>query len=133
VGLRAELYTSLNRLLQGPCGRHSGWASDKAAGGQRGGPAVADNQVVQQPNIDQFEGSFEPLGNAFIGLAGLCDATRVIVRDNQYNDPIVSSNVPDITIKPIITVLRRPSLFLDIPENSGYSSGYFRGLEQSWL
>ena len=133
MSLRAGLYTSLNRLLQELCGRHSGWASDKPASGQRGGPAVADNQVVQQPNIHQFEGSFEPSGNAFIGLAGLCDATRVIVRDNQYNDPIVSSNVPNITIMPINNVRQRPSLSLDIPENSGYSSGYFRGLEQSWL
>ena len=51
--------------------------------GQRGGAAVADNQVVQEPDIDQFEGRFQPPGDALVGLAGFGDAAWVIVSEND--------------------------------------------------
>ncbi len=56
-------------------------ASDQPSSGQGSGPAIANNQVIQQADINQFEGCFQAAGDAFVGLAGLGDTTWVIVRE----------------------------------------------------
>ena len=43
-------YKRLIRALAAP--------SEQSAAGQRGGSAVADDQVIQQADVDQFEGRF---------------------------------------------------------------------------
>lgn len=58
-------------------------ASDKPPLGQRGRFAVADNQVVEKPDIDQIEGRFQPSRDALIGLAGFRDARWMIVGKND--------------------------------------------------
>jgi hypothetical protein len=63
--------------------------------GERSAGAIADNQVVQQPYIDQVQGRPDPPGDALVGLAGLRDAGGMIVRDNQYILPMPSHNVPN--------------------------------------
>ena len=56
----------------------SAW-SEQSTAGKGCSSAVADNQVIQEPDIDQFKGRFEAFCNALIGLAGLGDPARVIV------------------------------------------------------
>jgi hypothetical protein len=51
---------------------------------QRGGLGTANDQVIEQPDIDQLEGRLQAPGDAFVGLAGFGNAGRMIVgKDNS--------------------------------------------------
>ena len=51
--------------------------------GHRGGFTVTNYEVVKQANIDQLQCCFEPPGDAFVRLAGLCHTRRMIVRQDN--------------------------------------------------
>ena len=126
---RAGLYTSLDAANQDSLS----YPSKKATISQRCSAGIAYDQVVQKSNIDQFKGRFQPAGDAFIRLAWLGDAGRMIVSENQYTVPMVSNNVPAITKVAKFMVFYRPALSLDIPKYCGYPSGYFHEREKSCL
>ncbi len=50
---------------------------------QRGRFALADDQVIQQPYVDQLEGGLQPPGYALVGLARFGDPGGVIVGKND--------------------------------------------------
>ena len=79
----ATLYQSRCRYTRRPAQTAGRRASQQPAPGQRGCLAVADDQVVQQPDIDQIERRFQPCRDAFIGLAGFGDARWVIVGEDD--------------------------------------------------
>ncbi len=59
----------------------------EAATGQRRSPATADDQVIEEPDIDQLEGRFQAPRDALVRLAGLGNATRVVVgQDDSRGD-----------------------------------------------
>jgi hypothetical protein len=55
-GQRAELYTSVIDAIQGLIGGFSNARLQEAPASQRSCRAVPDNQVVEQSDIDEFEG-----------------------------------------------------------------------------
>src|SRR5271154_3419447 len=55
----------------------------KPAFRQRHVDAVPDDDVIQEANVDQREGLLHSLGDQLIRLAGLGDARRMIVSDDD--------------------------------------------------
>lgn len=55
----------------------------QSPGSHRRGLAGADDEMVEQPDIDELERRFEPARDAFVSLRGLRDARRVVVRENH--------------------------------------------------
>ena len=56
-------------------------------------PIPADDQMVQQTNIDQGEGATQLKGDPAICFARLRDARGVVVSDNQFSRPGESREV----------------------------------------
>ena len=50
---------------------------------ERDARAVADDDVIQQPNIDDGERLFYPLRDQFVGVARFRDSGGVIMRDDD--------------------------------------------------
>ena len=107
--------------------------SEETARSQGCAVTVTDNQVIQKPNIDQFEGRFQASGDAFVGLTRFCDPGRMIVRHNQYTLPMTSNTIPEPREMLIISRPQRSTSSLDIPEYCGYASGYFGQREKQCL
>ena len=57
--------------------------SNKSALRQRNIGPVANDDVIQQPDVDQRQRLFDPLGDQFVRLAGLGDPGGVIVGDDD--------------------------------------------------
>ena len=72
-----------SETLYQPNPRNTSTWSQQSTTGKGCGSAVTDYQVIQKPDIDQFEGRFEAFCNALIGLAGLGDPARMVVRENN--------------------------------------------------
>ena len=52
---------------------------DESTFRKRNAHSVAHDDVIEQPNIDQTERLFHPLGDEFVGLARLGNPGRMIV------------------------------------------------------
>jgi hypothetical protein len=64
-------------------------ASDPASFGQRNMPGRADNDMIEQANIDQRQGACKPFGDASIGLAWLAVSGRMVVAQDQRRGIVV--------------------------------------------
>jgi len=58
-------------------------ASQHSPTGQGGADSIPDNKVIEEPDINQFQGRFDPACNALVGLARLCHAGWMIVGQND--------------------------------------------------
>ena len=56
-----------------------------SAAGQGSTDTISDNEVIEEPDIDQFQGRFDPACNALIGLTRLRHAGWMIMRKNHFN------------------------------------------------
>jgi len=70
-GQGARLYTSLVSADQA--------SSEHAPAGKGGADSIPDNKVVQEPDIDQFQGRPDPARDPFVGCTGFGHAGWVIV------------------------------------------------------
>jgi hypothetical protein len=81
---RVALYTSGSGLTEGVAARFRGPQASELATLQQPAlceglaHAIADHQVVEDPDIHQGEGVLEPAGNEFVSLAGFRDPARVL-------------------------------------------------------
>src|SRR5688572_19113199 len=57
--------------------------SDEPFFRERNAAAVADDEVVEEPNLDEGEGVPQPRRDDFVGLARLGDAARMVVGENH--------------------------------------------------
>ena len=57
--------------------------SQKAAFGETDGLAAGDDQVVEDPDVDERQRLLEAPSDQLVGLAGLCHAARVRVREDD--------------------------------------------------
>ncbi|MNJ69279.1 hypothetical protein D3C77_656110 [compost metagenome] len=53
--------------------------------------ALADDEVVEHTNVDQFQGLLEPMCELHIGLARLRDTRGMVVAENQRSSIVSQS------------------------------------------
>ena|ERR1700722_4177072 len=70
--------------------------SDKSTFSQRYAGAVADNDVIQQPDVDQRERLLDALGDEFIRLARLGNSRWMIVRNDDRRRIALQRQLDDL-------------------------------------
>ena len=71
--------------------------SDKSTFRERHAHAVADDDVVEQTDVDQRERLLDPHRDEFVGLAGLGDAGGMIVRHDERRRIALQSAFDDFS------------------------------------
>src|ERR1700675_2534174 len=67
----------------------------KSRFGERHRGTVADDDVIEQADVDQRERFLDSLGDQFVGLTRFGDAGRVIVRDDDRGRIALQSQLDD--------------------------------------